>query len=319
MRALWIEDGVLSLREDAPVPDPPSGEALVRVHVAGICNTDLELLKGYSRYTGIPGHEFVGTVERGPGGLVGQRVVGEINATCGRCRACAAGRASHCQQRTVLGIADRQGAFAEYLALPTGNLHSVPAGMTDEEATFVEPLAAALEIQEQIGVHPDSRVLVVGDGKLGQLIARVLALTGCDLTAVGRHEDKLSRLRERGIRTCKADDVEAAGHDLVVECTGHADGFFVARRGVRPRGAIVMKSTYAGDLTLDAASLVVDEVSLIGSRCGPFAPALRLLASQSVEVEDLIHARFSLDEGPRAFDRARRPGTLKVLLEVGPT
>lgn len=317
MRALWIENGILSLREDVPVPVPPPGEALVRVQVAGICNTDLELVKGYNAFAGIPGHEFLGCVEAGPQSLVGQRVVGEINAVCGCCQACRGGRERHCERRTVLGIAGRHGAFAEYLVLPVGNLHEVPEGVTDDAATFAEPLAAALEIQEQTSVLPSSRVLVVGDGKLGQLVAQVLVLTGCDLLVVGRHEGKLSRLRRRGICTGGVGDVDVNVYDLAVECTGNPEGFAIARRGVRPRGAIVMKSTYAGDLTLDAASLVVDEISLIGSRCGPLAPALRLLASQSPGVEEMVHARFPLEQGLQAFDRARQPGSLKILLDVG--
>ncbi len=317
MRALWIENGILFLREDVPVPVPPPGEALVRVQVAGICNTDLELVKGYGAYAGIPGHEFVGIVELGPPSLLGQRVVGEINAACGCYPACVGGRAQHCEHRTVLGIAGRHGAFAEYLVLPVDNLHAIPEGVTDDAATFAEPLAAALEIQEQTSVLPDSRVLVVGDGKLGQLVAQVLVLTGCDLLTVGRHEGKLCLLQKRGIRTSGVDGVEVGVYDLVVECTGNPEGFTVARRGVRPRGTIIMKSTYVDDLTLDAASLVVDEISLIGSRCGPFAPALRLLASQSVGVEEMVHARFPLKQGRQAFDRARQPGSLKVLLDTG--
>jgi threonine dehydrogenase-like Zn-dependent dehydrogenase len=316
MRGLWLEEGRLRLRQDLPRPVPPPGEALVRVLVAGICNTDLELVRGYYPFTGVLGHEFVGVVEAGPEGLLGRRVVGEINAVCGVCRACRAGRPSHCERRTVLGIVGRDGAFADYLALPAANLHPVPDGVATEAAAFTEPLAAALEIQQQVAVRPDDRVLVVGDGKLGQLIAQTLALTGCHLAALGRHPDKLALLAARGVATPGPDEVEPGSFDLAVECTGNPEGFALARCALRPRGTLVLKSTYAGELTFDAAGVVVDEITLVGSRCGPFAPALRLLAEGRVEVAPLIHARYPLSEGPAAFDHARRPGVLKVLLEV---
>jgi threonine dehydrogenase-like Zn-dependent dehydrogenase len=243
---------------------------------AGICNTDLELLRGYYPFSGVPGHEFVGVVEEGPVELRGRRVVGEINAGCGDCRACRAGLGNHCERRSVLGIVRRNGAFAEYLTLPAANLHPVPDDVPDEVAVFTEPLAAALEIQQQVSIQPGDRLLVVGDGKLGQLIARTLAPTGADLLVAGRHDKKLDLLRAAGIRAGTADEVENGRFDLAVECTGNPEGFTVARRALRPRGTLVLKSTYAGELRLDAASLVVDEITLVGSRCGPFAPALQL-------------------------------------------
>jgi threonine dehydrogenase-like Zn-dependent dehydrogenase len=316
MRGIWLEGGALSLRSDLPVPEPPPGEALVRVRVAGICNTDLELVRGYYPYSGILGHEFVGTVEAGPPEWVGRRVVGEINAVCGVCESCAAGRPTHCLRRTVLGIVDRDGAFAEYLTLPVENLHEVPDGMPDDVAVFTEPLAAALEIQEQVDVEPGMRVLVAGEGKLGQLIVRTLLLTGCDLTVVGRHPEKLAPLAALGAATLLEEEAELAGFDLAVECTGSAAGFALVRRALRPRGTLVLKSTYAGELTLDASALVVDEIRVVGSRCGPFAPALELLAARRVAVRDLIAARFPLSQALAAFDRAAARGTLKVLLDI---
>ena len=317
MKALWLENNQLQLRSDVPIPEPPPGEALVRVVRAGICNTDLELLRGYYPYTGILGHEFVGVVEEGPKQLVGQRVVGEINAVCGECRFCRSGQPTHCENRTVLGIVNRNGAFAESLTLPYANLHPVPDSVPTDVATFTEPVAAALEIQHQVSVRPDDRVLVVGDGKLGQLVAQTLALTGCELLVVGRHRNKLDRLAARGIKTGLADAVTERAFDLSVECTGNPEGFAIARRALRPRGTLVLKSTYAGHLTFDASSLVVDEITLIGSRCGPFPQALQLLSQNKLDVNYLIQTRYPLDEAIAAFDRAQERGVLKVLLEIG--
>jgi threonine dehydrogenase-like Zn-dependent dehydrogenase len=317
MLALWLEDRKLTLRDDRPEPDPAPGEALVRVVRAGICGTDLELVRGYYPFTGVPGHEFVGIVETGPGHLVGRRVVGEINAVCGECSACAAGHRTHCERRTVLGIVGRDGAFAERLALPAENLHPVPGHVPDEVAVFTEPLAAALEIQEQVRIASGHRVLVLGDGRLGQLVARTLALSGCDLLVVGRHRSKLEMLERDGIGTVTIDGFEGGGFDVAVECTGNVEGFAAARRALRPRGTLVMKSTYAGDLTVDASSLVVDEITLVGSRCGPFEPALRLLTEGTIDPRPLVQGSFPLDDGVAAFEEARKPACLKVLLEMG--
>jgi threonine dehydrogenase-like Zn-dependent dehydrogenase len=248
MQALWLENQTLHLRDDLPIPTPAANEALVRVLCAGICNTDLELLRGYYPYQGILGHEFVGVVEVGPPELMGQRVVGEINASCGECADCRQGRRSHCSQRTVLGIVNRNGAFAHYLTLPITNLHPLPDSLPTEIATFTEPVAAALEIQTQIAINSGDRVVVVGDGKLGQLIAQTLALTGCELLVVGRHPDKLAHLRDRGIATGLAADLPERSQDIAVDCTGNPDGFDLARRALRPRGTLVLKSTYAGRL-----------------------------------------------------------------------
>ncbi|BAZ50964.1 zinc-containing alcohol dehydrogenase superfamily protein [Nostoc sp. NIES-4103] len=316
MKGLWLENNELQLRTDIPIPEPPPGEALVRVLRAGICNTDLELKKGYYPYTGILGHEFVGVVEQGPEHLLNRRVVGEINAVCGKCRFCRSGQPTHCENRTVLGIVNRHGAFAEYLCLPVANLHPVPDHVPTEVATFTEPLAAALEIQQQVSLGQNDRVLVVGDGKLGQLVAQTLALTGCELLVVGRHQDKLANLEARGIKTGLAEAVTDRAYDISVECTGNPEGFAIARRALRARGTLVLKSTYADNLNIDVSSLVVDEITLIGSRCGPFPAALELLAAKKVDVQPLIHAHYPLTEGLVAFEHAQQRGVLKVLLEI---
>jgi threonine dehydrogenase-like Zn-dependent dehydrogenase len=280
--------------------------------LAGICNTDLEIVKGYMGFRGVLGHEFVGVVEGG--NLAGERVVGEINAYCGECPTCRAGHPTHCPNRTTLGIAGRDGAFAEYLRLPTRSLHVVPASVPDEVAVFVEPLAAALEITDRIHVRPTDRVVVLGDGKLGLLVAQVLALQGCDVVAVGRHEDKLAILRRRGIATHLESEPIDFKADLVVDCTGQPSGFERARQLVRPRGTLVIKSTFAGAAEIALTPLVVDEVTLVGSRCGPFAPALRLLERGLIDVTSLITATYPLSDGLAAMQRAAAQGTLKVLL-----
>jgi threonine dehydrogenase-like Zn-dependent dehydrogenase len=298
---------------------------LIKVRLAGLCATDLELVRGYYPFTGILGHEFVGELvslsqdlaklgSPGSGLAVGSRVVGEINAVCGHCEQCRSGRPTHCENRTVLGILNRDGAFAEYLTLPAENLHPVPAGVPDEAAVFTEPLAAALEIREQVAIHPTDRVLVVGAGRLGQLVAQVLALSGCALRVLARHERQRELLARRGIKPISEEEIQPRRWDVVVEATGSPAGFDLARKAVRPRGTLVMKSTYAGDLTTNFSSLVVDEITLVGSRCGPFEPALRLLEHGDVDPQSLIDAEYPLIEGLRAFDRAAEPGVLKVLL-----
>ena len=319
MRALIIENG-LRLDQHYPKPVPPRGEALVHVLQAGVCNTDLELVKGYMNFKGVPGHEFVGVVERAVGreDLVGRRVAGEINAACGECETCRANRPTHCPQRTTLGIDRRDGAFADYLMLPFENLHPLPDSISDDQATFVEPLAAACEILEQVKIHPTDRVAVIGDGKLGLLCAQVVAQTGCNLIVVGRHAEKLHILQRRGIATTTDRTViESGSLDIVVEATGTPSGFVEAWRMVRPRGTIVLKSTYQGEaLPVNLTMIVVDEITLIGSRCGPFEPAIRLLANKQIDVESLIQARYSLNDGVAAFERAAQKGTLKVIVRM---
>ena len=317
MKALWLENKELSLKDNLPIPQPPEGEALIKVLQAGICNTDLELLRGYYPYTGILGHEFVGRVEKGPENLINRAVVGEINAACGECRFCKSGQPTHCENRTVLGIVNRHGAFAEYLTLPIKNLYVVPENVSLDEATFTEPVAAALEIQEQVKITPNQKVLVVGDGKLGQLVAQTLALTGCDLLVIGRHSDKLANLESRGIKVGFKDVLKERSFDIAVECTGNPEGFSIARSALRPRGIVVLKSTYAANLNLDISAIVVDEITLIGSRCGPFQKAINLLAQKAIDVNSLIQHRYPLEEAISAFQCAGKRGVLKVLLEMG--
>jgi threonine dehydrogenase-like Zn-dependent dehydrogenase len=317
MRALWLEQQSLRLRSDLPPPVPPDGEALVRVLLAGVCNTDLEMVKGYYPFTGVPGHEFVGRVERATDrpDLEGRRVVGEINASCRSCAACRAGRATHCESRTVLGIRERNGCFAEYLRLPVANLHPVPDALADEEAVFAEPTAAALEIRQQVQIGRDDRVVVVGSGKLGSLVGQVLASAGCDVVVLGRNRRSLTLLAKLGLKTVLVPDLQSRSADVVVECTGNPEGLALARTLVRPRGTIVLKSTYQGESTLNLSSYVVDEITLVGSRCGPFAPALEALVTGAVKTAPVIEARYPLADGLAAFEHAARPGALKVLVD----
>lgn len=317
MRALWLENRTLRLRTDVPKPAPVAGEAVVRVALAGVCNTDLELVQGYYPYSGIPGHEFVGTVEESADApeWTGRRVVAEINASCRECPTCLAGRPSHCERRTVLGIVARDGAFATHLRVPVANLREVPVHLLDEAAVFTEPLAAALEIQEQLPIRTNDRVVVVGPGKLGHLVAQSLAPTGCDLLVAGRRPEPLATLASRGIRTALAADLPPRRADVVIECTGNPGGLEIARRAVRPRGTIVLKSTYHGAASVDLAPFVVDEITLVGSRCGPFGPALALLARGAVDPRPLVEARYPLADALAAFDHAARPGARKILVD----
>lgn len=313
MQALWLEDNKIDLRDI--VQPRKQNEVLVKIRKAGICSTDLELVKGYYPYAGVLGHEFVGEVVRADdASWIGQRVVGDINAVCGACEQCLSGRPTHCENRTVLGIANRDGTFAEFTQLPIENLHKVPASVPDEMAVFTEPLAAALEIQEQVNIQPTDRVLLVGAGRLGQLIAQTLALTGCDLRVVARHKRQQELLSARGIRIIAEEDVQRWMWDVVVEATGSPSGFAVARRAIRPRGILVLKSTYKGEMSVDFSSIVVDEINLIGSRCGPFEPALQLMESRQVDPTVLIDAEYSLTDAMKAFEHATRPGALKVVL-----
>jgi len=315
MKSVWLENNKIDLR-DIPQPRKPN-EALIKIRKAGICSTDLELVKGYYPYTGILGHEFVGeVVEAGDVSWIGQRVVGEINVVCNQCEQCLNGRQTHCENRTVLGIVNRDGTFAEYTTLPITNLHRVPDSVPDEMAVFTEPLAAALEIQEQINIKPNDRVLLIGAGRLGQLIAQTLALTGCDLRVVARHAHQQSLLKARGIRIISEEEIQPWRWDVVVEATGSPSGFSLARQAIRPRGTLVMKSTYKGEMSVNFSSIVVDEINLIGSRCGPFEPALRLMESRQVDPTVLIADEFKLEEALKAFERAAETGVLKVLVKA---
>jgi threonine dehydrogenase-like Zn-dependent dehydrogenase len=288
----------------------------IRTTLAGICNTDLEVVRGYAEGQGVLGHEFVGVVDQAEDkSLVGRRVAGEISASCRGCATCRAGRYTHCPTRTTLGIRNRDGVLADAFCLPVANLHLLPDDLPDEAAVFVEPLAAACQILEQIEIKPTDRVILLGDGKLGLLTAQVVALTGCDLVAVGRHLEKLAILEARGVTTWLDGGDVKGGADLVIECTGQRGGFDRARELVRPRGTLLLKSTYQGDLVpTDLSRLVVDEIRVVGSRCGPFPPAIRLLSQGLVDVLPLIETEYPLDEGLAAFEHAGRRGALKVLV-----
>lgn len=316
MKAIWFDHAV-RLRTDLPAPSPVAGEALVRVRLAGVCSTDLALLDGYYPFSGVLGHEFVGEIAAAPEApeRVGERVVGSINLSCGHCSECRACRSSHCLNRAVLGIKRHDGAFAEYLCLPLGNLHRVPETVPDSAAVFTEPLAAALQIPEQVHITPSARVLVVGAGRLGQLIARVIALTGAELDVVARHDHQRQRLEGIATRCLQASEVATGGYDIVVEASGAPGGFALARKALRPRGTLCLKSTYRGAVAVDLSSLVVDEIRVLGSRCGPFLAALRLLERQHVDPTPLIDARLPLAEGVHALRRAAEPGVLKALID----
>lgn len=309
MKGLWVEDGRVRLRDNTPRPVPPTGWALVAVANAGICGTDLQILRGYADFTGVLGHEFVGRVVEGSPQWLNRRVVGEINVGCGRCDRCLASNAGHCARRRVLGIRGLNGAFAEFLVLPEHNLHAVPDCVTDEEASFVEPLAAALRIVEQVEIPANARLLVIGDGRLGQLAARALHAAGHHVEVAGRHAAKLDRLQQFGIALKSPD---ALDYDVAIECTGSPTGFAAALEFLRPQGTLVLKSTYAAPLQINSPDLVVNEIKVVGSRCGPFAPAIHALAKRTVAVADLVDATYSLDEAEQAVEKAAEPGVIKV-------
>jgi threonine dehydrogenase-like Zn-dependent dehydrogenase len=314
MRALHWDGHSLQVRPAHPEPKPTTGNALVQVSLAGICSTDLQILRGYMGFSGIPGHEFVGTVVDGPDTLQEQRVVGEINFACGTCGWCAQNLQRHCPARQVMGILNADGSFAEYLAVPIENLHVVPENVIDEEAVFTEPLAAAFEILEQFHLQPETEVVVFGDGKLGLLCAQVLHSVGARVTLVGKHPDKLALVQRLGIATVVLSQWTPRCVDVVVEATGSTIGLTLAMVTVRPRGTIVLKSTVAQEHTLSLAPLVINEVTVIGSRCGRFPPALHALAHKQITVTPLITATYSLTDGIAAVNRAAEPGVLKVLL-----
>ncbi len=316
MRGVWLEEGKIRVRDDLETPRPSAGEALVAVTMAGICGTDLALLRGYAGFEGVPGHEFCGRVVQCPErpGWIGRRVVAEINLSCGRCARCRAGLRNHCQRRSVVGIRGRPGAFAELLALPLANLHPVPDAVPDRRAVFTEPLAAALRIGEQVGLPRAEPVLLVGAGRLGQLIARALAASPAELHVVARHPRQRELLEGFAAAILAEDAVPAGRYAVAIEATGGQTGFEQAVRAVRPQGTVVLKSTGCGTAQLDPSRLVVDELTLVGSRCGPFEPALRLL-EQGLAAEDLIDEVFPLGDAVEAFRRAARPGGRKVLLQ----
>ncbi|MDH3191567.1 MAG: alcohol dehydrogenase catalytic domain-containing protein [Nitrosopumilus sp.] len=315
MKATVFDGKKMSLLED--FPDPNSDEVLVRINLAGICGTDLEILDGYMDYHGILGHEFVGTVIKSENkDLIGKRVVGEINVGCGNCTLCMKGMERHCPNRTVLGILKRNGAFAEFLSLPEKNLHIIPDSITDEQAVFVEPLAAAFEIIEQVDLKSEWNIAIVGDGRLACLIANVLKLYCANIMCFGRHENKLGIIRKLGVDAkmgINPDDEHR--FDLVVEATGHNSGFVDSMKLIKPRGIVILKSTIASRENLDLTPTIVNEITLVGSRCGTFRPAIDALASKKVSVDGLIDSIYPLEKFQDAIEYAKKPDTLKVFLK----
>ncbi len=316
MKALRFENNQLNLAE---IPKPGrESEAVVRVLKSGICNTDVEIVKGYANFQGTIGHEFVGTVEEAKDApnLIGKRVVGEINAGCGKCELCLQGDSRHCPQRTVLGIVGRDGAHAEFLTLPIGNLFEVPRNISDVQAVFVEPLAAAFGITEQVEIFPETRLAVVGDGKLGNLCAQSLALESRNVFLIGKHKEKLNLVEKRNIETVLLKNVKKLNKsfETVVEASGSESGFNLALDLLKPRGKLVLKSTFHGETKWQAWRVVVDEITIVGSRCGRFQPALDLLKNNSVDVECLISEELSLTDGVKAMKVAEQKGVMKVIL-----
>lgn len=315
MRAL-VFDNTLSFRPRQPEPKAADGDTLIRVRQAGICTTDLELTKGYMGFSGVLGHEFVGeVVQSSQRDLIGQRVVGEINVVCGRCDLCLSGLSNHCRNRTVLGILNHDGAFADFVRLPAMNLHALPDSLDDDAATFVEPLAAAFQVLKQVNLDAGKWVTVLGDGRLGLLVAQVLRDANCQVRVIGKHPQKLALCEKWSIRSRPlADIVPRHDQDVVVDCTGSAAGLELALQMVRPRGTVVLKTTAAAGAPLNLSPVVIDEINIIGSRCGPFREAIRALAEKRIDVASLIHRRMKLEQGIEAMELAGRPGVLKVIL-----
>lgn len=316
MLAVHVEAARVQLRRRQR-PRRPEGWALLKLRLAGICKTDLELVRGYYAFKGTPGHEFVAEVaEADSAGLVGRRVVGEINVACGQCEWCLGDLGRHCPQRKVLGIAGLDGAFSEYFLLPERNLHVVPEGVPDEEAVFTEPVAAACEILDQVALPAGAEVAVLGDGKLGLLVAQVLHLNGMRVKLWGRRHEKLAIARDVGIETEKAGELPKARYRWVVEATGSREGLEQAVRMTRPRGTVIVKTTVHGAVRLDTAAVVVNEITLIGSRCGRFEPALKLVASARLRLRAMISGEYGLEQAPQAFRAAARKEALKILLRA---
>jgi len=317
VQAIFLEAGKLCVGRQ-PDPKAGPGEVLVKVRLAGVCGTDLELTQGYGRFEGVLGHEFVGIVAGGSGPLAGKRVVGEINCVCGRCDMCAGGLSSHCRRRSVVGIAGRAGVFSEYVVLPERNCIEVPASVRDEEAVFAEPLAAAYQVTRQVKIEPRMSVAVLGTGRLGLLVAQVLALRGCKLTAFGRNPKTLGLLDRKRIRTAIISEQPASqDFDVVVDCTGSPEGFRIGLGLVRPRGTLVLKTTCTGQQAVDLTPVVVNEITVLGSRCGSMSEALSALARKEIEVASMISHVLPLSEGLKAFQLAAEPECIKVLLKVG--
>lgn len=315
MRAVCLQGS--EIRFDSEYESAASHPHFVRVSpiVAGICETDLQLSRGYMGFQGVPGHEFVGIAQSGP--FFGQRVVGEINCSCGRCDFCSRGMSRHCPNRSVIGILNHDGAFADSVWVPQENLHLVPDSVPTDHAVFAEPVAAACRIPEQLSLDRNTSVTILGAGRLGNLCAQVLTATGCQVCVVGKHDWKLQRLRDLNIDVCLLQEFAPDGSsDVVVDCTGSPSGIEVALQTVHPCGTIVLKTTVADSQSVHLAPIVIDEVSIVGSRCGPFQPALDLIENGSVQVESLISARYPIEAAVDAFEHAQRPNALKVLFDI---
>ncbi|MBS3755221.1 MAG: alcohol dehydrogenase catalytic domain-containing protein [Desulfobacterales bacterium] len=323
MKAAWFENREITLTE-APVPEPGEDEALVKVLMAGICATDTEIYQGYAEFSGIAGHEFVGVVREAPADtdLVGKRVVAEINCGCGKCAWCRCGDPRHCEARTVLGIRGRNGAFAEYIAVPVQNLHVVPETVDTLQAVFAEPLAAALEITQQVHITNNMRILVLGDGKLGLLCALGLKHFSSSVTIAGRHPEKLAIAGNQGIHTLQAaeDGIRQSAFrrsgqfDMVVEAMGSPTGIREALEQVRPEGTVIVKTTSRNPSEIDLSAVAVNEIHLLGSRCGDIDMALRFLANNRIDVLPLAEKIYPLSRFTEAFAHAAAKGSLKVLI-----
>lgn len=316
MRALIFDGKKLQFKKGYPEPVLKDDEVLIRVCKAGICNTDVEIKKGYMGYTGVLGHEFMGVVEESLNKeIVGKRVVSEINCPCGICDYCLSGLSNHCTNRSVIGIFKKDGAFADYITVPEKNLHLLPDEISDEDAVFVELIAACFNVSERVHIKPGDRVVILGDGKLGTLVARVIRLLCCDLTLVGLDLLKLERASSLGIKSKLVKDFNEKA-SIIIECTGTPEGLMTAKNSVKPTGKIIQKSTFASSVNMNISSYVVDEIELIGSRCGPFSPAIRALQSKLVKVDDLVDSVYPFDDAIKGFERAESKDSMKVILDM---
>ncbi len=320
MQAIQFKDKQLEYNANHPDPKTDvANDVLMAVSMAGICSTDLEIVKGYMDFSGIPGHEFVGKVQSGPRELIGKRAVAEINCVCGKCDLCLSGLSNHCSNRSVIGIDKHDGVFAEYVAVPARNVHVIPDSITDDAAVFIEPLAAAFQIIQQINIEQRHKTLVLGDGRLGMLVVQVLATVAKpgNLVIVGKHEEKLTFAEKRGIQGILLKDMLIKpAWDLVVDCTGSDDGFNTACQLVKPRGKLVLKSTFVPDNPVNLAPLVINEITLTGSRCGPFPNAINALAARQIETNGLITSRYKLSEAANAFAAANDRDQIKVVFDL---
>lgn len=314
MHGIWLEDNKVTLRDDLPIPSPQLNEVLIKVLKAGICHTDLELIKGYYPYTGILGHEFVGEVVQGPAKLLNKRVVANINLSCQKCEYCQKGLSNHCPNRDVLGIVNKNGTFAQYITMPIDNVFNVPDQVSSLEACFTEPVAAVLQILEQIQIKPSDKVLIIGDGKIGQLVTQILCHHSYEVFLVGHHPFKYLPYQDEGVTVGNESLITGAHFDYVIECSSHTSGLELALKAVKPKGTIVLKTTLIGKHTVNLADLVVNENTLIGSRCGPFKPALRLLANNAINITQLFEKEYSLKQGIEAIEHAKRSETKKIII-----